>query len=131
MEIEGRSPPQLPGACTSLAQADRSSTAAGACQPRAGREQTSPGVAGRRCQSPQGPREGLHRALSCADPNPGLTLPHGLSTPVHWPAQPGHASSMKMLYQKAQAQIFESSSVRAVYCASVTNKLLNVVYHQA
>lgn len=40
-------------------------------------------------------------------------------------------SSPRLLCQKPPAQVFESPNLSAVYCPSVTNKLLNAVHQQA
>lgn len=97
----------------------------------AGREQTSPCVAGCHCQFLQGPMECSRRALSCPDPNPGLMLSHGLRITTHCLAQLGHASSTTLLCQKARAPTLESSHPRAAYHPSTTNKELNAVDQQA
>lgn len=96
METQGRSPPHLSGTCTSFAQAKQQQHGCMGPPALPGRDQTLP------CITSQGMREGVHGALSSADPNPGLML---CSARCGWPMPvPLHCSARKLKLRFWEAQ---------------------------
>lgn len=120
----GQVSPRLPGTRAGFAPAEQEQQSrTGPSAPRWKRAKPSP------CRrvslpAPAGTGEGLHRAHT------ELRRPKSRTDAVSR-SRHHRASSTRPLCQEAQAQIFESSNLRAVYCPSMTNKLLNAVHQQA